>query len=203
MKITRKHTLVAATLVTLMAVAAMAAASAASQPGCEPVTSPVTESQQFTPAELQRSRMFDPRLPAGQPGAESAVVAMAGKSSTLLPTHQFDLINESGEVYSYYLDQPIEGLRVSEFIKAGGVQVHREPMTEPTSFASFLIETLGDRATPVEVGPHQGALIWADPDVSGTRTHNLYWSDGKDNYALIVDLSANETLNLGRALVCG
>lgn len=116
---------------------------------------------------------------------------------------QLDLVNESGAVYSYFLNQPIEGLRVSEFITAGGVQVHKESMSEQTSFAEYLLKTLGDRAIPVEVGPYQGALIWADPDATGTRTHNLYWSDGKDNYALIVDRGAAETLNLGRSLVCG
>ncbi|MBA2338070.1 MAG: hypothetical protein H0V96_10005 [Acidimicrobiia bacterium] len=45
-------------------------------------------------------------------------------------------------------------------------------------------------------------VVWADPDPTGTRTHNLYWSDGAFNYALIAERSAEEILTLGRSLVC-
>ena len=75
-------------------------------------------------------------------------------------------------------------------------------MLDTEGFAAYLLTTLGDRATPVYVGEHKGAMVWADPDSHGIRTHNLYWSDGTSNYAVIADLSAEATLNLGRVLVC-
>ena len=92
---------------------------------------------------------------------------------------------------------------VSEFISGGGIQVHKEPVIDEAPFASYLLTTLGQRAVEVKVGDYQGALVWADPDSKGIRTHNLYWSDGEYNYALIADLSAQATLNMTRILVCG
>jgi hypothetical protein len=71
------------------------------------------------------------------------------------------------------------------------------------SFATYLTITFPARTTPVKVGSFDGALTWADPDANGVRTHNLYWSDGKFNYSLIVNRSADATLALGRGLVCG
>ncbi len=178
------------------------AVSAGSQPGCDPSSDLIAESDQFTPYELQRSA-FDAELPAGETAAVSAADTLSTGAAEQLPTRQLDVVTDGGAVYSYYLGQPVGGMRVSEFIKAGGIQIHREPMFEKASFAEHLLANLGERATSVAVGPYKGAMTWADPDMAGNRTHNLYWSDGEFNYAVILDAPAHETLNLGRSLVCG
>jgi len=113
------------------------------------------------------------------------------------------LVGEAGEVYRYFLSEPIPSqLTREEFMAKGGIEFDRDPVADGPSFAEYLIEVLGERAVRVAVADYTGALTWADPDINGLRTHNLYWSDGKYNYSLIADRSAAELVNLGRGLSC-
>jgi hypothetical protein len=106
-------------------------------------------------------------------------------------------------LYQYFLDRPIPpGMTLDAFWTAGGIHLGRDP-AEGGDFVGFLLEELGERAIAVEIGPYRGALTWADPTLDGTRTHNLYWSDGEYNFQLIGVRSAVDLANLGRAMVCG
>jgi hypothetical protein len=170
--------------------------------GCDVFDTPISESAQFTPADQQRDQAFDLPLPDLPLPATSQFASLPGVGTSALPPRQLELVSESGAAYGYYLDRPVAGMLVSDFIRSGGVEIDKEPMLDEMGFATRVLATLGDRATPVDVGPYQGALVWADPEQHGIRTHNLYWSDGIHNYAVIADLSAQATLNLGRVLVC-
>jgi hypothetical protein len=59
-----------------------------------------------------------------------------------------------------------------------------------------------DRVVAVDVGLYSGGLVWADPGLDGTRTHNLYWSDAKFEYGLIAVRPPEVIVNLARGLVC-
>jgi len=103
---------------------------------------------------------------------------------------------------TYYLDAQVGPLLVSEFVDAGGVQLSKESVFDEGYTIAVRLTRLGDRGVPVEVGSHEGMVVWADPDRTGTRTHSLFWSDGAFNYGLNADRSAEEILALGRSLVC-
>ncbi|MGI8822088.1 MAG: hypothetical protein ACR2JP_02075 [Acidimicrobiia bacterium] len=103
---------------------------------------------------------------------------------------------------TYYLDAPVGPLLGSEFVDAGGIQLSKESVWDERYTIAYRLTMRADRGVAVEVGSHEGMVVWADPDRTGTRTHNLYWSDGAFNYALIAERSAEEILALGRSLVC-
>jgi hypothetical protein len=170
--------------------------------GCGLMEGPIVESQEFTPAESQISQSLDFLLTGAEPPSNWGLDELPGISTGVLPPLQMGMASQDA-IHGYYFDREVENMLLSDFVRDGGIQVHREPMLDSTSFASHLLATLGDRAVPVEIGTHQGALVWADPDRYGSRTHNLYWSDGEHNYSLIAVLDAEEIVNLGRRLVCG
>ena len=157
------------------------------------------ESQQFAPVESRFTQPLDPSIKAvGQqaiPVPQDAFVA----SIDGLP-HQWAVVSTNGAVYQYFLATEIDdGLTVSEFRAAGGIELDRDPVDNGEDFSVYLLDTLGDRATKFEIGNRTGALVWADPLINGVRPHYLYWSDGMWNYALMADRSPD----VARDLVCG
>jgi hypothetical protein len=112
-------------------------------------------------------------------------------------------VSGNGEVYQYFLDTDIDPkLTIPEFIAAAGIELDRDPTSNGESFASFVLSTFGERAVKIELGNYEAALVWADPEINGIRTHHLYWSDGVYNYSLIADRSPEQLVTLGRDLVC-
>lgn len=105
--------------------------------------------------------------------------------------------------YQYFLDSEMPSdMTLSEFFSAGGIQLDRDPAEPGEAFVAETLKDLGQRAVAVQIGDYTAALVWADPEVSNTRLHHLYWSDGKVNYGLYADVSAEQMVNLGREFVC-
>lgn len=162
----------------------------------------IVESGAFAPADMQRGLGREPAInPAGlafvRPfGLSNAPDALDGQPMQWV-------IRTSDAQYVYYLDRPIDNVMTpSAFLAAGGLQLEKETRTDPQSFAEYLLATVGQRAVPIAVGPYSGVLTWADPTREGVRSHNLYWSDGASNFALIAVRSPEALVNLGRHLVC-
>jgi hypothetical protein len=106
----------------------------------------------------------------------------------------------------YYLTGGIDAdMTSTEFVAAGGLRLEHQPREDMSeTFAQILHATAGDRAVPIAIGPYEGALVWADPSpLSEIRTHNLYWSDGVEEFAIIGMLGPEAIVNIGRNLVCG
>lgn len=194
--------LVSASLV-VFAVTAVTAVTAGPSPSCASAApGSIKESAEFTPAAGQRGPVPVPLRQSQLPEAENAV-------DELVPDAELDqlplrLALQNGDsLYRYFLDRPIpETMTPEDFWAAGGIQLEKDPW-EGGDFAAFLLDELGDRAVPIEVGQYRAALTWADPTASGVRTHNLYWSDGASNYALITVRAPEAIVNLARELVCG
>lgn len=169
--------------------------SSSSIAGCQVLVEPLTESGSFTPYEMQRSHLPEVYVnPEGE--------AIDGDEADLdgLPLRW---IETSGDVTSRYYDaEPIVDRPLSSFFADGGVLLAAQPVTDDMVFGDDVPEEIGDRGTEVMVGEHPALLTWADPDRLGTRTHNLYWSDGVTNYSLIADRRSNELVNLARGLAC-
>jgi hypothetical protein len=176
-------------------------AMGSSSPGCEPVVNAPIESDQFTPYEVRRSKLPEPILnPEGEPlpAGLDAPTSIEG-----LALRWQDGSNPDGSpVALYFSDGPLVGTPLSTFFKSGGVQLTEEPVDGGVIFAETLKEEVGERATPVQIGPYAGVMTWADPDSHGIRTHNLYWSDGTTNFSLIALRPALDLLTAGRSLVC-
>ncbi|MEO8625701.1 MAG: hypothetical protein ABI452_03285 [Candidatus Limnocylindrales bacterium] len=117
---------------------------------------------------------------------------------------QYAVVPYENTAYQYFAQKPLGGsTTLSGFLGSGGLLFTIEPAQPNFSFSSYLKGELGDRATDVEVGPFDAALTWADPDESGVRSHNLYWSDGAEEYSLIGVRTAAAIVNLGRTIACG
>jgi hypothetical protein len=162
--------------------------------GCEPFLGPITESPEFTPPEARRSQPRDFTLdPEGQ-GPPTSTLVLDGLSVQWAAF---------GGSTLFFAESPVSGMLLSEFFASGGLQLYQEMVSDGVIFAEHLNSEIGDRATGVVIGAYNGALTWADPDLQGTRTHNLYWSDGIANYSLIGVREPAELINLGRFLECG
>lgn len=160
----------------------------------------IVESQEFTPAEMQR-------------GGREYVVTSAFPLLEDLPRAGPERVDGlpiqwisnvgAGSLYIYYLDSPLGStMTISEFLSAGGIAFLIEPRDGGPSFADSLPGLVGARATEVQVGGVKGVLTWADPTRTGVRSHNLYWADDQTNYSLIAVRGPEELVNLGRGIAC-
>jgi hypothetical protein len=163
----------------------------------------IMESDKFTPAAAMRSVL--PPVRMGELG-----VAIASPADDIAPRDAIldgmDLrvvVGDESSVQRYYHSNSIPAdMTLDEFMAAGGIQLHRDP-AGGEDFAAFLLEQLGDRAVPIQVGESQGTLTWADPTPAGVRSHNLYWSDGRYAYPLIAVREPEHLASMARALACG
>ncbi len=187
--------------------------SARADDGCGPVDEPIIESKEFTPANQQLSSN-DSTLNRND---ESVMDLVADLSPSLNPVEsglaEFDgmplwwidtiTVPDGISQTLFYLDEPTGPMLESEFMDAGGVLFYKNPAFEGSFATAEIRARLGERGVAIEVGPHDAVLVYADPaHRSPTRTHNLYWSDGEFNYALIGVRGPEEMINLGRSLVC-
>lgn len=181
----------------------VAACTRAGPSGCASLPSgSIQEITDFTPA--QQMRTGGVQLPL----ADFGLPTTANSADHLIRDGELDglplqlALTNGDALYRYFLDGPIpKTMTPEQFWAAGGVQFERDP-AQSDDFAAFLLEELGERALPVEIGPYRGALTWADPTPSGVRTHNLYWSDAESSYALIAVRSPEAMVNLARGIVC-
>ena len=178
--------------------------TATDDPSCSTLPEGVlVESNEFTPFESRRSRL--PDLPLNPRGVTPATVPVDARvPGDVLDGlgRQWTVVTQDAAVYQYF-GRALIGADVtpSSFLSAGGVQYEREP-AGTGSFAAYLLASAGDRAVSVAIGPHEGALVWADPRADGSRSHNLYWFDGTHNHAVIADRTAVEVVNIGRSIAC-
>lgn len=164
----------------------------------------IRESEDFTPFASRRGGpLGDHRInPAGAVFVRSAnhadlPDAVGGLGLAFV-------IRASTATYAYYFDGPVDDKLTAEaFHAAGGLEYSVEAADGGGSFPEWLLSNVGSRAVAVDVGSNAGVLTWADPDVNGLRTHNLYWFDGAINYSLIGHRGPDELLNAARAVVCG
>ena len=172
---------------------------------CGPVASgAIVESEKFTPPGGKLTHgivygmkdiLLDP-MPL-VPG-EARVPGNAIDGSQLIGA----ILGPDGEVYQYFFPRAVtDDVTTDTFPAEGGIRYERVP-ARGVSFADQLAEQVAERAVRIEVGPYLATLTWADPSDNGTRTHNLYWSDGTYNYALVADRPASTLVNIGRGLVC-
>jgi len=178
------------------------ASDAASSANCGPYDGSIKESTAFTPFEAQRSGESDPFLnPEGK--ASASVPDFAQVSDVAGLPRQWAITDPDGAVYLYYSDEPIDtATTLSEFRAAGGVSL------EVTPSADFglkqLIDQVGDRAVPVEIGEQSGVVIWADPsDSSGRRNHHVYWETDGQLFGLLIDRPAEKAVTVAREVACG
>lgn len=76
-------------------------------------------------------------------------------------------------------------------------------MAEATGIdADRVLQTVGDRADIIDVGPYKAALTHSSTYANGVRTFNLYWSDGAVDYGLVVNSSAKEAIETAQSIYC-
>ena len=171
-------------------------------PCSEVAAGSIRESQEFTPAEQQRGRLPERPIVDGPgltplPRGDGVPLLIDGRPL------QYAIASAQGP-YLFYLNVPLgPEMTRSDFLKAGGLSYDALSIDEGEPFPPALLAQVGDRATPVEVGEYEGALVWADPTEENVRAHGLYWADGTTNYSLVAARGPEYLVNLGRGLVCG
>lgn len=193
---------VTASVILAISLGAVVVSGAEPAAGCAATAaSSIQESSQFTPVEQRLTQPFDP--PITVVGTAGTIVPEGVRVSAIdgLPP-QWAVVSSHGAVYQYFLATALDTLTVSEFRAAGGIELDRDPMDNGGDFSAYVLDSLGERATKVEVGSYTGALVWADPLINGLRPHYLYWSDATWNWALMADRTPEELVNLARDLVC-
>ena len=162
----------------------------------------IPESSSFTPYAARLTQLLETPIKSSAKASidvPTAAVVSGGLIDALPIQHV--VTTASGAVYQYFLDRPLgTGMTPSDFAAAGGIQYQRDPIEQSAPFARDLLAQLKERAVLVRVRGYDATLTWADPLENGIRTHNLYWSDGFYNYALIANRPAEALVNLGRSL---
>ena len=174
-------------------------------PQCGPMADgSVRESTAYVPFQARRSAPIE--LPIKSSGASSALLPSSASElaqSIDDRTASWVVVVDTGAVYRYYFDKELpDALTRSEFFAQDGVEFDIDPIVAEQPFYQYLIGQFPDRAVAVEVGGFDGAITWADPEANGVRTHNVYWSDGKSNFALVANRSAEEAVTLARTIAC-
>lgn len=198
-KMSLRRGVVLAAAVTLVAGGSVLVASAQAADGCDPNVGPIAESNQFTPSEARLSHL--PEFPINALGQAASATGTRMDGMPL----RWKAGDGDRSSYQYFLERPLDDeLTVPGFRAAGGIQLDRDAVTDGDPYtADDVIAQVGDRAVKVQIGDHEGALVWADPESNGARPHHLYWSDGTYNYALIAVRGPQRMVQLGREYVCG
>lgn len=188
-----------------------AVASASVTPGCGPSTAPPLD-ESFTPVQNRRGNPGRaPILGIGTRVASVHDASFAGVRP-LQPSAdaagrplQVVLVTAGTprDVVLIYSSKPVgERDTIEDIFNAGGISVVQAlPRGQD---ADAVVETVGKRASRVEVGPYPAALVHAEPLVSGVRTYNIYWSDGERDWSIEGATERPEAvIDLARSVYCG
>jgi hypothetical protein len=177
-------------------------AVAAPMDNCDAVVGSITESADFTPYEVQRSKPFEVLLNPTRDEPVFREDTPLGKALAIggLPARWE--VGQGRTTARYYFESEVSALPLEEFFARGGILLESQPVVDGVVFADTLMEEVGDRAVAVQIGKFHGAMTWADPDQRGTRTHNVYWSDGTSNFGLITVGSPQYAVTLARSVAC-
>lgn len=200
----------------VVAVLVIAAASTRLDPEAGPQVAPaqgcgavaeesIQESTNFTPYGLRRGGPID-TVPIVVSGSVTGAVVPQEASFRLTTVNgklrQHTAVSANGSAYAYFADGPVTGLTRSQFLRAGGIQLDQDLLTDDVTMVSTLLMAFPDRTVSIAVGAFAGAVTWSDPYADGLRPHNVYWSDGRYQYALHANVSAAALVTLARSLVC-
>ena len=194
---------------TEMPLGAAPSAPSASSSNCGEFTGKIDESQVFTPYEMQRSHLPDVLLNPSDAGARDAdsspevppgvaVASVAGKDRRWVDVAQ------NGSVAQYFSDRAIDrDASLWQFQVDGGIELDFTPTAAMGMSLADVKELLGDRAVPIEVGPHDGIIVWGDPNSpTGTRLHHVYWHDDDGLWDLAADMSPEAAISSSRRIAC-
>jgi len=96
----------------------------------------------------------------------------------------------------------VPGESLPLFVKRGGILVRQE--LAKGQDAGVVVETLGKKTALIALGPHQAAVVNADPsEPSDLRPYHLYWSDGVRDWTIIAGVAdARTVIDFARTLYC-
>ncbi len=96
----------------------------------------------------------------------------------------------------------VPGESLPSFVKRGGILVRQE--LAKGQDAGVVAETLGKKTALIALGPHQAAVVHADPaEPSDFRPYHLYWSDGVRDWTIIAGVAdARTVIDFARTLYC-
>jgi hypothetical protein len=188
--------------------------SAGTGPGCGPVELPVFEQtfHSFTPVEQRLSGR--PYFPIAQGSTRFPSADDVSGFEVLTPTAsppgrplQDVLVSGAGTgdvlVTLLYASKPVgDEETLPEFLARDGVVMNEKPVSG-IGAADDVVAEIQDRAFVVMIGPHEAALVHADPVGSNdVRPYNLYWSDGLRDLSISGVLPPENVIEMARSLYC-
>jgi hypothetical protein len=189
--------------------AAAAAGAAATDPGCQPAAMPAFADNSFTPFSDRRTQRVQPPTlgKSGEVLADLAAATGRVPFSVLTPTTPTRdrvlvvLRPAENQVTAYFASRAIDATdSVDTFLAAGGLLIAQQPAADGRD-AKTVLSTVGARSTSIAVGPHDAAVVHADPDRNGLRSYNVYWTDGtRFNFVIAADAIA--AVDAARSMYC-
>lgn len=68
--------------------------------------------------------------------------------------------------------------------------------------AQRVVDTIGQAATVIEVGPYRAAITHSSTFPNGMRIYGIFWSDGTLDFSVGVNGSAAEAIKTARSMYC-
>lgn len=182
--------------------------------GCGPVVDAAVSDDSFVPVELRRGAT--PRVPLRSTGMVVGETGGADGPGAVdlarLPspppglTEQLTMIDPDGAGGRvFYADHAIDLDDSFGAAIVGGAVVFGQQYTSGQT-GEHVIREVGERAVPIAIGDHVGALLHADPLVEGLpdeiRSWHLYWSDGIRDYWIIGVIDPAVLIGAARSLAC-
>lgn len=184
-------------------------AGANPSPGCEPSSLGALKDEgfvpiggQFTPPEHELARGYDvvaslaqapvtayqPILPKAVPGGRSLMLLLAN--------------GETQSLFAAYSDKPLQRTDTDTVLMAGrGIAVSEYPFEGQDG--PFVLERVKRNRWPVQIGPHPGALVWADEIATGVRPFGVYWADGVRQWIIRGNpVHPDELVDVARSIYC-
>lgn len=176
------------------------ASSSADVSGCRMQVSPIKESAAF----IEFGALSQPSgIPILGEAVDQATLQIVDAPESIggLPVSAMSW--DRSEVAFYYSDDALVGKDPEVATRHGGVTLKVDRYEDKvTPVAQILVEVLGDRAVPVQVGNFAGAITFGDPDRAGIREHHLAWGDETTGWELIAVRPPEDLVALGRAVAC-
>ncbi len=168
--------------------------------GCAGYTEVLNESKEFTP---WGERLSHPVGIDVDPVVEDVV------NGEVLPASIGSLrlagaIEESTRVVGLYAESDVSGQRISDALRGGAVSlaIGQTDASDSATLQKETLSLLGDRATPVQIGPSPGVLTWADPTAEGDRPHVVVWVADRHAYELTTLSPGASAIDLARDVAC-
>lgn len=169
--------------------------------GCELITKPYDEREDFTDSAAQRG---------GHTGIVPIVLTRKGPSaSDKAPDDLLGMdplgstVTEGGQEEVFFGTSDTDVSSYQGFVETGGAIFTMWPVEDSTTLVTAMLAEVPDAVLPVRVAEDDGLLVWEDPvDGQKNRAHRVVWAQDGFNYEVRAVRNSDEIVNAARQAMC-